>query len=284
MIRTQGDFVSTTTSRHRGCAAPARMDVTDQLIATAASDGTPEAAAALPRHTIRLESFPRGGVAAVFGASGGIGSALSAMLTDSGRFDAVVGFSRSTAPPFDLTDEESLARAAEQAADAGEVRLVIVATGMLQQGEMLPEKSWRELDADRLARAFAINATGPALLMKHLLPRLPRSGKAVLAALSARVGSIGDNRLGGWYAYRASKAALNQLVRCAAIELARRAPEAICVALHPGTVATRLSAPFASAAGIAPAEAARHLLGVIDRLEAKDSGGFYDWRGTQVPW
>jgi NAD(P)-dependent dehydrogenase (short-subunit alcohol dehydrogenase family) len=283
MIRAPGDFVRTTGSP-QGCAAPARMDVTDQLIATATSDGTPDAEAALLRHVIRLASFPRGGVAAVFGASGGIGAALSAALTASGRFDTVLGFSRGTTPPFELTDEDSIARAAEQVAGAGEIRLVILATGMLHQGETLPEKSWRELDADRLARAFAVNATGPALLMKHLLPRLPRSGKAMLAALSARVGSIGDNRLGGWYGYRASKAALNQLVHCAAIELARRAPEAICVALHPGTVATPLSAPFAAAAGVAPAEAARHLLGVIDRLEAKDSGGFYDWRGTQVPW
>ncbi|CAL74797.1 Putative Short-chain dehydrogenase/reductase (SDR) family protein; putative Glucose/ribitol dehydrogenase [Bradyrhizobium sp. ORS 278] len=258
--------------------------MTEQLIANQTRDAASEATAPRPRHTVRLDSFPRGGVAAVFGASGGIGSALSAALTDSGQFDTVLGFSRNTSPAFDLADEDSLARAAEQVAGAGEIRLVIIATGRLHEGEMLPEKSWRELDAGRLARAFAVNATGPALVMKHLLPQLPRTGKAMLAALSARVGSIGDNRLGGWYGYRASKAALNQLVHCAAIELARRAPEAICVALHPGTVATRLSAPFASASGIAPAEAARHLLGVIDRLAAKDSGGFFDWRGTPVPW
>jgi NAD(P)-dependent dehydrogenase (short-subunit alcohol dehydrogenase family) len=260
------------------------MDVTDELIATAACDGTSGAESPRPRHTVRLDSFPRGGVAAVFGTTGGIGAALGAALTDSGRFDTVLGFSRSGDPAFDLTDEASLAQASELIAGAGDVRLVIIATGMLHERDALPEKSWRELDADRLARTFAINATGPALVMKHLLPRLPGSGKAVFAALSARVGSIGDNRLGGWYGYRASKAALNQLVHCAAIELARRAPEAICVALHPGTVATRLSAPFASASGITPIEAARHLLGVIDRLGAKDSGGFYDWRGTPVPW
>ncbi|WP_257166203.1 SDR family NAD(P)-dependent oxidoreductase [Bradyrhizobium sp. SRS-191] len=255
--------------------------MTDQLIANQTRDAASDA---LPGLTVRLDSFPRGGVAAVFGASGGIGSALSVALTDSGRFDTVLGFSRGMAPAFDLTDEDSLARAAEQIAEAGEVRLVIIATGMLHEGEALPEKSWRELDAERLARAFAINATGPVLLMKHLLPRLPRTGKAMLAALSARVGSIGDNRLGGWYGYRASKAALNQLVHCAAIELARRSPDAICIALHPGTVATKLSAPFASASGVAPVEAARHLLAVVDRLEAKNSGGFYDWGGTPVPW
>ncbi|GLH81895.1 hypothetical protein SSBR45G_68040 [Bradyrhizobium sp. SSBR45G] len=258
--------------------------MTDQLIANATRDAASGVATPQPRHTVRLDSFPRGGVAAVFGASGGIGSALSAALSDSGHFDTVLGFSRGTTPAFDLTDETSLAQAAELMAGAGEIRLVIIATGMLHEAGALPEKSWRELDAERLARAFTINATGPALLMKHLLPRLPRTGKATVAALSARVGSIGDNRLGGWYGYRASKAALNQLVHCAAIELARRAPEAICVALHPGTVATPLSAPFASASGIAPAEAARHLLGVIDRLGPQDTGGFYDWRGAPVPW
>ncbi|CCD97935.1 SDR family NAD(P)-dependent oxidoreductase [Bradyrhizobium sp. STM 3809] len=258
--------------------------MTDQQIATAAGDAAPGADAPLFRHAVRLASFPRGGVAAVFGASGGIGAALSSALAEGGHFNAILCFSRSSDPAFDLTDEASLARASEAVAAAGDVRLVIIATGMLHEGDAQPEKSWRELDAARLARAFAINATGPALLMKHLLPRLPRAGKAMLAALSARVGSIGDNRLGGWYGYRASKAALNQLVHCAAIELARRSPDAICVALHPGTVATRLSAPFASASGVAPVEAARHLLGVIDRLKPENSGGFYDWRGMPVPW
>jgi NAD(P)-dependent dehydrogenase (short-subunit alcohol dehydrogenase family) len=123
-------------------------------------------------------------------------------------------------------------------------------------------------------------------MMKHMLPRLPRAGKSVFATLSAKVGSIGDNRLGGWYAYRASKAALNQLVRTASIELARRAPEAICVALHPGTVATSLSSPFA-ATGLevhTPDVAARHLLGVIDQLAPHANGGFFDWRGQTLPW
>ena len=122
--------------------------------------------------------------------------------------------------------------------------------------------------------------------MKHVLPLLPRSGKAVFATLSARVGSIGDNRLGGWYAYRASKAALNQLVRTAAVELARRSPEALCIALHPGTVATALSAPFATT-GLHlhnPEEASRHLLTVVDKLTVEANGGFFDWRGQPIPW
>lgn len=222
----------------------------------------------------------------IFGSGGGIGGALLEALRSGGRFAHVVGFSRKTTPSIDLMDERSLERAASYAAEKGELRLVIDATGFLHDDRQGPEKSWRQLDAGNLARSFALNAIGPALIMKHVLPLLPRSGKAVFATLSARVGSIGDNRLGGWYAYRASKAALNQLVRTSAVELARRSPDAICVALHPGTVATSLSAPFA-ATGLTvhtPSEAASHLLSVVGKLTAEANGGFLDWRGQSVPW
>jgi NAD(P)-dependent dehydrogenase (short-subunit alcohol dehydrogenase family) len=235
---------------------------------------------------VDLGSFPKAGVAVVFGASGGIGSALVAALSSTGSFRQVAGFSRKSSPPIDLLDEASLERAATIASEAGELRLVIDATGFLHDDRQGPEKSWRQLDACNLARSFALNAIGPALIMKHVLPLLPRSGKVVFATLSARVGSIGDNRLGGWYSYRASKAALNQLVRTAAVELTRRSPEGICVALHPGTVATTLSAPFTPAGHSAhtPAEAARHLLAVVDKLSAEANGGFFDWQGEPVPW
>jgi NAD(P)-dependent dehydrogenase (short-subunit alcohol dehydrogenase family) len=235
---------------------------------------------------VDLGSFPQAGVAVVFGAGGGIGAALVEAVRAAGKFKHVVSFSRSTSPAIDLLDEGSLERAAAFAADLGELRLVIDATGFLHDDRQGPEKSWRQLDAANLARAFALNAIGPALIMKHVLPRLPRSGKSVFATLSARVGSIGDNRLGGWYSYRASKAALNQLVRTAAVELGRRSSNAICVALHPGTVATALSAPFA-ATGLEvhpPTAAARHLLAVVDQLTAEANGGFFDWRGQTVPW
>lgn len=233
-----------------------------------------------------LASFPQAGVAVVFGAGGGIGGALVEALRNAGHFEHVVAFSRSSSPAIDLLDEGSLEAAAALAGALGDLRLVIDATGFLHDQDQAPEKSWRQLEAAALARSFALNAIGPALLMKHVLPRLPRSGKAVFATLSARVGSIGDNRLGGWYAYRASKAALNQLVRTAAIELARRSPEAVCVALHPGTVATALSAPFAATGLVvhAPPVAAGHVLAVVDRLTADDTGGFFDWRGQPVPW
>lgn len=235
---------------------------------------------------IRLETFDPEGVAVVFGATGGIGSALTTALRGAGHFRAVLGFARSGSPPVDLLDEAALERALAEAAAAGEIRLVFDATGFLHAAGQGPEKSWRALEAAGLAHAFAANAIGPALLMKHLLPCLPRRGKAVFATLSARVGSIGDNRLGGWYAYRASKAALNQLVRTAAIELARRAPEAVCVALHPGTVATPLSAPFARPGPFlqTPESAARRLLAVVEDLDAEATGGFYDWRGRPVLW
>ena len=235
---------------------------------------------------VGLGSFQQGGAAVVFGAGGGVGGALVEAIRTAQRFDHVVTFSRSTSPSIDLLDEASLERAAAYAADLGELRLAIDATGFLHDERQGPEKTWRQLDAVNLARSFALNAIGPALIMKHVLPRLPRSGKAVFATLSARVGSIGDNRLGGWYSYRASKAALNQLVRTAAVELARRSPDAICVALHPGTVATPLSAPFAASGADVhtPAAAAHHLLAVVDQLTADTNGGFLDWRGQPVPW
>lgn len=233
-----------------------------------------------------LESIAAGSVAIVFGASGGIGAALLAALRDAGRFDTVHGFSRRSAVPVDLTDEASISHAVDIADKSGDIRLVIDATGFLHGQRMAPEKTWRALGVDQLAHAFAINAIGPALLMKHVLPKLPRTGKAVFATLSARVGSIEDNRLGGWYSYRASKAALNQLVRTAAIELSRRAPEALCIALHPGTVATPLSDRFAKAGldVLMPAQSAKHLLSLIDQLDVDANGGFFDWRGDQVPW
>lgn len=233
-----------------------------------------------------MHSFPLGGSAIVLGASGGLGTALSDAIARSGRFGRLVKFSRASEPAIDLLDEDSLKRAAKYASGNYGVRLVIDATGFLHDDRHKPEKTWRNLEPDEMVRAFALNAIGPALIMKHFLPLLESSGKALFATLSARVGSIGDNRLGGWYSYRASKAALNQLVRTASVELRRLKPEAVCVALHPGTVDTPLSQPF-SRAGLqvqSPAKAALHLIAVIDRLGPDESGGFFDWRGAPVAW
>jgi NAD(P)-dependent dehydrogenase (short-subunit alcohol dehydrogenase family) len=230
----------------------------------------------------------------VLGGTGGIGAALVAQMRAQGC--TVLALGRPTQPALDYSVESTVAACAQHVADTlrhtGQpLTRLIVATGFLhgptasgQRAE--PERSWQHLNADALAHSFAVNAIGPALVMKHFLPLLPRQGRCVAAFLSARVGSIGDNALGGWYGYRASKAALNQLVHTAAIELARRNREALCVALHPGTVDTGLSQPFAKT-GLQvrpPDVAADELLDVLDRLPPGSSGGFFDHHGVPVPW
>ncbi len=234
-----------------------------------------------------FSSFPAEGIAVVIGSSGGIGAAVMAALLADGRFASVIGLHRHSTPALDLTAEASIAAAAQHvAAQAGALRLVFDATGVLQDEITRPEKSWRELDPAQLAHAFAVNAIGPALLMKHFLPLLAREDKAVFATLSAKVGSIGDNRLGGWYGYRSSKAALNQFVRTAAIELTRRRPQAVCVALHPGTVDTPLTAAHAKQGlEVRTTAAAASLLGaVLDKIRPVDSGTFLDYHGQPLPW
>ncbi|WP_421697875.1 SDR family NAD(P)-dependent oxidoreductase [Ancylobacter sp.] len=222
----------------------------------------------------------------VIGASGGIGAALAQALRDQGAFQAVIALSRRSTPALDLCEEASIAHAAAHVAQLGAPTLIIDATGLLSDATLQPEKALKTLDPAAMARAFAINAIGPALLMKHFLPLLPRDAPAVFATLSAKVGSIGDNRLGGWYSYRASKAALNQLVRTAAIELARTHRQAVCVALHPGTVETPLSRPFAKVGlqPLTPETAARELLAGLARLGPADSGGFFDRHGAPLPF
>ncbi len=213
----------------------------------------------------------------VIGASGGIGAALLARLAEEGE---AVGLSRS-ADGFDVTDEASVAHhlgALEPAFDR-----IFVATGALHGGQG-PEKTLRAVDGSALAAQFQLNAIGPTLVLKHALRLMPRDRPARFAALSARVGSIGDNALGGWYGYRAAKAALNQLIHTAAIEIARSHRQAVVVCLHPGTVATSFSADYPGRDKLSPAEAATHLVDVLGSLTPADSGGFFDWQGKPVPW
>ncbi len=218
--------------------------------------------------------------ALVIGDTGGIGAALAAALR--GRGAEVTGLSRSRGGP-DLTDEATIAAAL--APLAAPFELILVATGALTIAGAGPEKTLRALDPAVLARQFALNATGPALVLKHGLRLLPRDRRAQFAALSARVGSIGDNSLGGWYAYRAAKAALNQLLHTAAIEIARSHPQAVVAALHPGTVDTALGPEFHRGRPVTPpSEAAENLLAVLDGLTPAQSGGFFDWQGAAVPW
>lgn len=228
--------------------------------------------------------------AIVVGSSGGIGAALASGL--GARGFAVTGLSRSTGTgvgadqPIDLMSEASIETASLQLRNHAPFDLIFVATGLLHDAGVAPEKALRDLDQAGLMRLFAVNAVGPALVAKHFVPLLPRHGRCVFAVLSARVGSIGDNRLGGWYGYRASKAALNMLVKTLSIELARTRPEAICVGLHPGTVDTRLSKPFQARVAadrlFSPAQSAKHLLDVIEQLTPAETGRCFAWDGAEI--
>ena len=218
--------------------------------------------------------------AILFGAKGGIGSALAEALRQTHDLAA---FSRDDG--FDLIDEASIITAAESV-KGRDIELIFDATGFLHDDAIQPEKALKQITPEAMAKNFALNCTGPALLMKHFLPLLPRKERSVFATLSAKVGSISDNHLGGWYAYRASKAALNQIVRTASIELRRTRPEAIVVALHPGTVDTGLSGQFAKT-GLdvkTPERAAYDLLQVVGDLSVEDSGGFKNHDGSDLPF
>ncbi|WP_354539964.1 SDR family NAD(P)-dependent oxidoreductase [Roseovarius sp. MBR-6] len=218
--------------------------------------------------------------ALIIGASGGIGQAVSMALRARGV--AVTGLSRS-GDGLDVTDEVSVAATLGRL--EGPFDLVLVATGALEIGGAAPEKALRHVSAQAMLDQFALNCVGPSLVLKHVVRLLPRDRRAVFAALSARVGSIGDNRFGGWYSYRTAKAALNQMTHTGAIELGRSHREAICVALHPGTVETEFTRKYLGRHPAVPAsEAAENLLRVIEGLRPEDSGGFFDWQGKTVPW
>lgn len=236
--------------------------------------------------------------AVIFGATGGIGAALVGQLESSGRYGTIYAGGRNlpsverpeTVPfSFDLTDETSITQAARMTGETGPIDLAIVSTGILHRADQpMPEKSWRAIDGQAMAEMFAINTIGPALIAKHFLPLMRRHGRCVFAVLSARVGSIADNRLGGWHSYRASKAALNMLVRNFGIELAARNPQGIVVSIHPGTVETALSKPFKRSVPqgklFQPDQSAAHILSAIDQLSAVDSGGLFAWNAERIPY
>ncbi len=234
---------------------------------------------------------------AIIGASGGIGRAMVEQLTQRADIEKIYALSRSEAAfdsekvqvmSLDLAREDSIRAAATEISATGALDQVILTTGILSEGGALkPEKSLRQQDRDAFETVFAINTIGPALVAKHFIPIMPRKGRAVFAALSARVGSISDNRIGGWHAYRASKAALNMLIRNYAIEQARRNDQFIAVSLHPGTVDTALSKPFQSGVPekqlFSPDQSAAYLLVVIDALTPDHSGKAFDWAGQEIP-
>jgi NAD(P)-dependent dehydrogenase (short-subunit alcohol dehydrogenase family) len=246
-----------------------------------------------------LSSFPDSYRALIVGASGGVGRALTEQLAADPRCGTVFAASRSgvaidgaTPLTLDFNAPETVEAALASASRDGPLHLVIVAAGVLvDEAGRGPEKSWRQIDPDYMAEVFRINTIGPALVARHALDALAKGGKetpekAVFAALSARVGSISDNRLGGWHSYRASKAALNQILKTCAIELARKRPHAACIGLHPGTVDTRLSDPFQGNVPdgklFTPAYSAERLLAVIDQVRPDQSGCVFDWAGEII--
>lgn len=254
--------------------------------------------------------------ALIVGASQGIGLGFVQQLVMDGRFGRVYGTYRRpetagallalaqthphlTPLKMDVTEEESITQAVQDLqanlqanlsmpATPPRLHLVVYCVGILHDATFQPEKSVRQLTSDQLLRSFQVNAVGAALLTKHLFPLLKHDQPSVFGAISAKVGSIGDNRLGGWYGYRASKAALNMLIKTASLEYARKSPNTIFALLHPGTTDTRLSQPFQR--GVPPeklfpvSRTVAQLMTVINNLEPTDSGEFLSWDGSRLPW
>ena len=244
---------------------------------------------------MQFETFGDNLRVAVIGSTGGIGAALVEQLVDSPQVSRIHALSRSGRShpsskvanlTFDFTDENSLLAAAQALEEVKPFDVILVATGLLQGGGIAPEKNLRALSYEGFAKSFEINTIGPAMTAKYFVPLLRRDEKAVFAAFSARVGSISDNRLGGWYAYRASKAALNMVLKTLAIEIGRRFKNQIIIGLHPGTVDTALSKPFHGNVPegklFTPEFSAEKLLRVIDGIKAEDSGNLFDWTGKRI--
>ena len=222
--------------------------------------------------------------ALVIGSSGTIGSAFMALLQQNVACSEVVGLSRQSTHPIDYHDLDSIETAAKALSSSPPFQLIINTIGVLHTSNWMPEKRLEDLNADQLSELIQINAVGPALTIKYF-SKLLDPQNSVMATLSAKVGSIEDNRLGGWYSYRASKAALNMLIKTAAIELARTKPNTALIALHPGTVNSNLSKPFrGEQIGRPSLDAASDMLKVIESLSKEDSGSFISYSGERLPW
>lgn len=230
-----------------------------------------------------MRSLVGGYSALVIGASGGIGSAIARQLESDDKCGKVVRLSRRE-DDLDVTNEDAVNKAAE-ALKTEEFDLIVCATGALTIDGVGPEKSIRQISQGSMMAQFAVNAVGPALVLKHFVPLLSTKKRVIFALLSARVGSIGDNALGGWISYRSSKAALNQIVHTAAIEVSRLNPLSLIVAVHPGTVLTPLSDRFGSGHPRSePDEAANRILWMLDGLQSPQTGGFFSYDGTAILW
>lgn len=231
-----------------------------------------------------MQSFPKPFHALVIGSSGGIGTAFLQILKTHPQCACAIGLHRASQPAISFEDEASIAAAAEELRQFAPFHLIINAAGVLHTDEWMPEKKLADLHFAQLQKTFQINTFGPALVLRYFTPLLDKE-RGVMAMLSAKVGSIGDNRLGGWYSYRASKAALNMLVKTASIELKRSHPNAVCVAVHPNTVNTPLSKPFrGEQIGRPVLSAAEDMLSLLNSLTSNDSGEFFAYNGEHLPW
>ena len=227
-------------------------------------------------------------IALVIGGTGSIGSAIINELKNQ-KFTNIISLGRSSNPPLDLLDESSIKKAADFIKNQpGSLCLLFDATGILHNEDQnqMPEKTYKNIDLTFMKKNFEINVMGPALIMKHFLPLLDTDQKSIFATLSAKVGSISDNRYGGWYSYRASKAALNQMIKTASIELKMKNKNAFCVAIHPGTVTSKLSKPFQkdNLKIQSNEESAKNIVQVMTNLKINDSGLFFDWSGDIINW
>lgn len=221
---------------------------------------------------------------AIIGANGGIGSAITNILKDNLKHATIHVLTRKN---INFSDEETIKRTVQKCVAKAPLDLVIVTTGILHKDpDIFPEKSLKDINAKSFQEVLHVNTVGPALLMKHFLPHMNKSRKATFALLSARVGSISDNRLGGWYAYRSSKAALNMIIKTASIEMIRQNKNLSVIGLHPGTVKTKLSHPFQNNVPteklFSPEQSAQYCLDVINSKNAQDTGKLFAWDGTEI--
>lgn len=235
-----------------------------------------------------MRSIPKFYNACVIGASGGIGNAIAEHLRNDPACEQLICLHRNSVPSFDIGNEQSVANCAEELRSKGPFHLIVVASGVLHTPDFMPEKKLSDLNLNQMQQTFLVNTFGPAFVLRHFVSLLSKE-RSIFAFLSAKVGSIGDNKLGGWYSYRASKAALNMLVKTASIEIKRTHPQSVLAAIHPGTVDSRLSQPFAKKStgatiGRPAAIAAQEILTVLDKLKADDSGLFIAYNGENLPW
>ena len=225
-------------------------------------------------------------VAIVIGSNGGIGNSVYKQLKNNERYDQVLGLNRSSEPKFDITNEEDLKRLQNRILNENlNVKLLFNAVGYLHDDKYLPEKKVENINLDYMKKSFLVNAIGSALLIKYIAPLMTSADNSIFACLSAKVGSITDNRLGGWYSYRASKAALNQIIKTASIEYKRKKSNLILVSLHPGTVSTNLSKPFIGTKNVfTPDYAAKNIINVLNSISSEESGLLLDYNKIRIPF